>query len=124
MNLQKQKLEESCRNALKKEEEMSYDDFHTYEHSTFKLPKPDNPYLQAIIDSDLGIVKTAEGFECSICSYKSKYRSAVVRHMPKHTQEKLFKCSLCQKGFAQKSSLYRHYRSHMVKNLKEMKDTI
>ena len=122
LNLQNLQMEESRIYMFLNEEEISCEDYqpiyNTCENptSSLKFSNQHDQHLQSIIGSDCGFVKTSEGFKCSICSYKSKYKSILLQHMPTHTKTKPYKCKFCYEGFTQRSSLYRHCRKHMVQN--------
>ena len=114
MNLQNlQRRENHRHNIFIQENQSTYDDYQpvsfTDENSTNPFKISDLQH-QSIIDSVDGFLKTPEGFECSICYHKSKFKSFMIRHMSKHTHDKPFKCDLCHNRFSQSSNLYAHLR--------------
>ena len=119
LNLQNLLSEQSNRNLFTPEEGTHYDEFlprfTTPKIPTFQLIQQ-NQQRQSLMDYENGFVRTFDGFECSTCSYKSKFRSLLLRHMSSHTKEKAFICTFCHEGFTQKSSLNRHFRKHILTN--------
>lgn len=59
------------------------------------------------------IKPNSEGkYECSCCSYQTKFRHNLKNHMVKHTGERPFKCDICGQKFAWQSVLKVHMRLH------------
>ncbi|KAB7503531.1 Zinc finger protein [Armadillidium nasatum] len=51
-------------------------------------------------------------FSCQICSYSSKEKANLKRHMMTHTGEKPFKCPICDYRSVAYHTIKRHYRIH------------
>ena len=52
-----------------------------------------------------------EKFSCPYCPRKLNFRSAFVRHMRTHSNEKNFVCSMCHAGFKQDYQLKYHIKN-------------
>ncbi|XP_069363587.1 uncharacterized protein [Maniola hyperantus] len=51
-------------------------------------------------------------FKCTLCQYKSKYKSALVKHVKMHTGDKPFACDLCEYKCSANSVFVNHLRIH------------
>ncbi|GFY42893.1 uncharacterized protein TNIN_75341 [Trichonephila inaurata madagascariensis] len=47
-------------------------------------------------------------YQCSYCSYTTKFATTIKRHELTHTGERPYPCSFCGKRFIQRSTLHRH----------------
>jgi len=54
-------------------------------------------------------------FKCHLCSFSSAYKFTIKRHLLTHTGEKPFKCQLCKYSTSQKS----HMKTHMLVHTSE-----
>ena len=55
---------------------------------------------------------TTNEYCCTICSYKHKHKSKIIRHMRYHTGYKPFLCKFCPYRSANSTDLKRHLRVH------------
>ena len=108
-------MEQRNRNVFINEGEIPYDDNYQPHLPTLQIVQQYQQH-QSLMDYENGFVKTSEGFVCSICSYKSRFRSFLLRHMSSHTKAKPYKCNYCQESYSQSSSLYVHMRKKHEKN--------
>ena len=118
MDLQNQQIGESNNDFCINEENTYLDhqpNFSIEQKSTHLFHSPNQFFRdnQANIRSNCGFSEIPTGgFQCSSCSYQTKFKSYMLRHMPSHTKEKPFKCNICQAGFSLNSNLKVHMRTH------------
>lgn len=69
------------------------------------------PKLKTSSSSD-DFSKEKDSYSCNKCTYASKYKSNIVRHVRSHTGEKPFQCSICTSKFVDSSNLKAHMQRH------------
>ncbi len=61
--------------------------------------------------------RTSRSWECGTCGKEFPHRSALVRHLASHSEEKKFACAECDSRFAHRSTLAQHagavHRPHL-----------
>ena len=118
MDLQIQQIGESNSDFCVNEENAYFDhqqNFSTQQKSLrlFQNPNQYDQHHQPFFRSVGGFSEMPSGgFQCSICSYQTKFKSYILRHLPSHTKEKPFKCNICHAAFSQKNNLNVHMRTH------------
>ena len=68
--------------------------------------------LQDIPNERKNLLKSGDGYKCSVCERVFSERFRLNIHLKSHTEEKPFKCQTCPKAFAQKYKLIYHERTH------------
>ena len=95
-------------------EEVELDEKIVQNHHLVEV-KPCNEkfYITDVVEADLKILEVLtrdeEGFNCSICSYKSAYRHSVMGHIEnRHIQGLSLNCQYCDKTFKNRNQLGNH----------------
>ncbi|GFU22901.1 hypothetical protein NPIL_522061 [Nephila pilipes] len=57
-------------------------------------------------------MRTHRDFQCSVCSFSTKFKYDLENHNQIHDEKYKFKCELCSKVFTSESHLKSHLRSH------------
>lgn len=67
-------------------------------------------------DNHIGHFKSTENFQCTQCSYATRWKADLKRHFRRHTGEKPFTCPVCYRLFSHSSSLKQHMIVHIKNN--------